>query len=119
MSAEAWSKEESERSGPLPITPEVRAEMEAVIKKIIEDVGGIEQLHADEEQSKQDHRYLSSIVGQLRESYPDCWVAVYKGEIVGAGPDVTKVRDDAASRGIPRHLPAVEYITKEPMVRIL
>ncbi len=119
MSAEAWSKEESERDGPKRITPEVRAEMEAVLKKIIEEAGGLEQMHIDEEQSKRDYCYLSSIREQLRENYPDCWVAVYKGEIVGAGPDLRKVRDDAAARGIPRRLPAVEYITKELMVRIL
>ena len=77
-----------------------------------------EQMRIDLEQFERDSRYLSSIVPELRAKHPDCWVAVYHGQIVGFGPNLTELLARLNAQGLKQNL-ALEYISKEPVLLIV
>ena len=74
-----------------------------------------EQMRIDLEQFGRDSRYLSSIIPELRAKHPDCWVAVYKEQIVGVGPDRRDLLARLNAQGVPTPNIALKYVSKEPM----
>lgn len=79
----------------------------------------LKQMGIEMAQFSRDSRYLASIRSELREQHPDCWVAVYGGEVVAAGPVLSEVLSKVVDQGIPRGNVALEYISKEPMMLIV
>ena len=96
-------------------TNTIREQAEAVVQSL----GGFERMEADLDQFSRDCGYLSSITEQMRQEHPDSWVVVFKEEVVGTGPVLEEVLESAVDRGVPRHLVAARYISKEPMRLIL
>ena len=66
----------------------------------------------------EDSRYLGSITDDMRSKHGDCYVAVYKGEVLvgGTQEEVLAAMDD---RGIPRAHAATAFITREPLMIII
>ena len=77
-----------------------------------------EQTRIDLEQFGRDSRYLASIVPELREQHPDCWVAVYHEQIVGFDPDLKELLARLNAQGLKQNL-ALEYLSKEPVLLIV
>ena len=77
-----------------------------------ETVDAYEQFCADTE-------YLFGMDDEMRARYPDCFVAVYHGEVVASGPTLEEVMHDVDHREVPRSAVAIDYITKEPRSLIL
>ena len=77
-----------------------------------------EQEHAAHLQFVEDSRYLGSITDEMREKHGDCYVAVYRGEVLvgGTQEEVLATMDD---RGIPRAHAATAFITREPLMIIV
>ena len=73
-----------------------------------------ERMRIDLEQFGRNSDYLHSIIPQLRAKHPDSWVAVYREEVVGVGPNLRELLARLEARGIKSNV-AVEYISKEPM----
>ncbi len=74
-----------------------------------------EQMRIDLEQFERDSRHLSSIVPELRAKHPDCWVAVYHGQIVGFDSDRRELLARLDTQGVPTPNIALKYVSKEPM----
>ena len=74
-----------------------------------------EQAKAEHDQFSRDIDCLNALRPQLREEHPDCYVVVYKEEVVASGPVRKEVLADLDRRGIPKHLAAMKFISKEPM----
>jgi len=77
-----------------------------------------EQMRIDLEQFGHDRDYLLSMIPQLREQHPDCWVAVYHEQIVGFGPNLKELLAQLNAQGLKHNL-ALEYISKEPVLLIV
>ena len=66
-----------------------------------------------------DTRYLESIRPELRNKYPDCWVAVYKKEVVAVKPTLRAVVRTLREQNIPPSRTVIDYLRKEPIALIL
>ena len=84
------------------------------IKKIVQP-----SLLEHMEQFKKDTDFISQHRLQLRAQYPDQWVLVFGGEVVGAGSDLDGVLNEAGRQGVPCSRAAMEYFAKEPVSLIL
>ena len=71
------------------------------------------------DQFAEDTRYLESIRPELRNKYPDRWVAVYKKQIVATAPKLKEIIKELASAGIPAQRTVIDYLRKEPIALIL
>ena len=70
------------------------------------------QERVDFEQFCKDSAYLSEITEQLRSEHPDCFVAVYKGEVIGATPNLLDLEAQVVSHGAPFNRCATTFIHK-------
>ena len=71
------------------------------------------------DQFAEDTEYLESIRPELRNKYPDCWIAVYKKEVVGVEPTLRQVIRRLAEKDIPASRAVVDYLRKDPIALIL
>ena len=77
-----------------------------------------EQIRIDLEQFGRDSRYLGAIVSELREQHPDCWVAVYREQIVGFDPNLRELLARLNAQGLKQNL-AIRYVSREPVLLIV
>ena len=71
------------------------------------------------DQFAEDTQFLESIRPELRNKYPNCWVAVYKKQVVEVGPSLKQVMRNLAVRDIPGSHAVVIFLSKEPIALIL
>ena len=71
------------------------------------------------DQFAQDTKFLESIRPELRNKYPNCWVAVYKKEIVDVGPSLRQVMKNLAQKDILGSRAVIDYLRKDPIALIL
>ena len=67
----------------------------------------------------EDGAYLTSIWAQVREEYPDRFVAVYKGEVVAAHKTLKGVLAEMDGRGVPKNQAVLRYVSGKPRRMIL
>ena len=67
----------------------------------------------------EDVDYFNAHVAELRTSYPDHYVAVYKGEVVAARKTLKKVLKELDDKGVPSNVVALRYIAQKPKQMIL
>lgn len=88
-----------------------------------EEQAGLERdygtLKSHLDQFAEDTQFLESIRPELRNKYPDCWVAVYKKEIVEVGPSLKQIIRNLAARDIPGSRAVIDFMCKEPVALIL
>lgn len=70
-------------------------------------------------QFEKDTRYLDGHRTEWLESYPDCWVIVYREELIGHSESLTELLKVADNKGIPREQVAREYLSSQPRAMIL
>ena len=75
-----------------------------------------EQAKVEHDQFSRDVDYLNALRPQLREEHPDCYIVVYKEEVVASGPVRKEVLADLDRRGIPKHLAAMKLISNDEMI---
>ncbi len=63
--------------------------------------------------------YLNSRWHEVRQDYPDHYVAVYKREIVAACRTLKRVIKELDSKSVPRNVVALRYVSKKPIRMIL
>lgn len=92
-------------------------------KAVGERHAGVEQNHrrlmSHLDQFTEDTRFLESIRPELQSKYPDCWVAVYRKELVGTAPALRDIMKQLAERGVPASHAVVDFLSKEPVALIL
>ena len=67
----------------------------------------------------EDMDYLHARWAEIRTSYPDHYVAVYKGEVVAARKTLKKVLKELGDKGVPSNVVALRYIAQKPKRMIL
>jgi hypothetical protein len=71
------------------------------------------------DQFAEDTRFLESIRPELQNRYPDCWVAVYRKELVGSGTTLRDMMKQLADKGVPATRAAIDFLRKDPIALIL
>ena len=71
------------------------------------------------DQFKKDTMFLNNHRLDWVEQYPDQWVVVFGEELVARGPTVESALHAANEKNVPVHLAALEYLSSEPVSRIL
>ena len=66
-----------------------------------QDTLDLHQMSVEMAQFRRDNRYLRSIMEQMREEHPDCWIAVYDETVVGIGADLESMISTLSAQGIP------------------
>ncbi len=70
-------------------------------------------LMAEYKQFVKDDQYFTEHHEELKRKYPDCHVAVFKGRIRAASPDLKVVLDELQRKGIPPGRAAIHYISEK------
>ncbi len=63
--------------------------------------------------------FLESDWDQMVEDYPDCFIAVYHGDVVATGSILADVLAELDQLNVPRRLAAIEYAASNPKRMIL
>ena len=71
------------------------------------------------DQFAEDNQYLESIRPELRNQYPNHWIAVYKKEVVGIESSLRRIVQHLLDKNIPPSRTVVSYLRKEPLALIL
>ena len=71
------------------------------------------------QQFRTDTQYLNSRWHELRDTYPNCYVAVYQEQVVASHTDLQKVLNALEKRVIPNNSVALLYIAEPPLRMIL
>ena len=71
------------------------------------------------EQFRADVAYFNAHGKEIRRTYPNCHVAVYKGEVVGADTDQKKLLKALKEKGIPTNAVVRRYIADPPRKLVL
>ena len=62
-------------------------------------------------------QYMRTHYHELREKYPDHWIAIYNGEVVGASLGFHDLFDDLKAKGIPLRHTFIDKIETERVLR--
>ena len=88
-----------------------------------EEHAGVERdygtLKSHLDQFAEDTRFLEAIRPELQNKFPDCWVAVYRKEVVGTGATLGNVMKQLAQKGVPASRAAIDFLRREPISLIL
>lgn len=66
-----------------------------------------------------DVRYYEAHQEELRERFPEEWVAIFNEQLVGANPDLEKLLDQLETNGVPAGRVYTHWVTRKPRVLIL
>ncbi|MGI8550802.1 MAG: hypothetical protein ACR2PL_08460 [Dehalococcoidia bacterium] len=66
-----------------------------------------------------DMEYFDSHRSKLLTCHPDCWVAVYKQEVVGTAPEMRGLVKELEAKGIPPGFAYCEFLSTEPILLAL
>ena len=96
------------------------------MKKAMPDIDTVRKLIGDPQEfskkmreSDADFRLFMKRHGELRERYPDEYVAFYKGEIHAHGKNLEQVLQESDAKGLPRGRCIVEFLAMDPPLLIL
>ena len=93
---------------------EVSAETQALVEKLIEDIGGIEEFKRTMEEFKELNRRFFRDKASLTEKYPCKWVALDMNGVVLVGDSMEEVFRDCEALGLKNPDILVEYLNPEP-----
>lgn len=71
------------------------------------------------DQFAKDTKYLDSIGMELREQFPDQWVAVYREQVVANSPSLKGIMRKLDKGDIPRGRVALQFVRSKPIAMIL
>ena len=71
------------------------------------------------QQFRTDTEYLNSHWHELRDTYPNCYVAVCQEQVVASHADLQKVLKELEERDVPTNSVALRYIAEPPLRMIL
>ncbi len=66
-----------------------------------------------------DMEYFDQHRRELAHRFPDQWVAVYQGRVIGAATELDRLLSRLAKKGIPRGRAFVDYATERDDLLIL
>ena len=65
------------------------------------------------DQFQKDIEYSETHREELLNQYPEQWVAVLKGKVVGHTPDVYQLLDELRERGVPTERVVLRHLTRQ------
>jgi len=80
---------------------------------------GLENLSSDLSNYERDFLKLQSLIEDLREKFPNQFVAVKEGEVISNGVSVEKVVDELNKRGIEPSGTVIEFISSTDQMMVL
>ena len=83
-------------------------------------MGGAEAIAQSHKQFGKDHEFLYKNREKWRELYPNCWVAVFKEELIAVEKDFLNLPEIIKRKNIPRpYSPVISYLSTEQKIWIL
>ena len=70
------------------------------------------------EEFRKDTQWYRDHYEELREQYPDHWLAVYKEELVAASPDMDEMFDNLKRKGVPATQAYITFLSTEDVIWI-
>ncbi len=71
------------------------------------------------DQFTDDTKFLESIRTELHHQYPNCWIAIYKREVVSTAPTLKEVMRKLTERNIPKSRAVIDFLREKPIAMIL
>jgi len=80
------------------------------IKQMLEAMGGLEQIAREGEQFSKDIRTFSRMLPEWLGRYPNRWVAVYNGKVVGTSKKRRWLERRLSAKGIDPDCAVIRYL---------
>ena len=101
------------------ISRKIRPLSQKETDKLIEELGGKEKFLAEFERHRKDFEFLNSHCKELKEKYPDYWVAVHYEKVVDVNKDFFTLLSELAKEGVPRNEAIIWFLDTNPKPLIL
>lgn len=71
------------------------------------------------DQFREDTEFLENLRPELQKKYPNCWVAIYKKQVVGTGATLKEVIQELEKNNVPKSRAVIDYLRTEPITMVL